>query len=374
MGISEEDVLDLLMAAAMTISVADAAAVLLLGDERRLWAAACRGLPDDFPLTESPPDREALSGGPVWGTAGEPGILLPEGFSHILFVPLPMAARPLGVLRVYRRADPPFSLADAERLLALTALGAAALQAAQGLAELERVEAAKTRFIHVATHELRSPIAVAQSLVRNVVKGYAGPLTDQQKEIFARISARLDFLERLVNDLLDLAASRAPELAEEECAVALNSSVGRAVLLLMPRADEKGVNLVARPYSEELAVWGTEEGLDRIFVNLIENGIKYTPPGGTVTVTMGRSGEEVWVRVADTGIGIPPEAMPHLFEEFYRAPNARAVNAVGTGLGLTIVKELVERYRGRIEVESEVGKGTTFRVIFPAAGPPTCGF
>jgi signal transduction histidine kinase len=372
--VSEEDVLDLLMAAATTISVADAAAVLLRRDEGHLMAAARRGLPDDFPLTESPPDREALSGRPAWGAAGEAGFLLPEGFSHILCVPLTLAARPLGVLRVYRRAAPPFSSADAERLLALATLGSAALQAAQELTEMERVETAKSRFIHVATHELRSPIAVAQSLIRNVVRGYAGPLTDQQKDLFARISARLDLLERLVNDLLDLAASRAPELAEEECAVALNSSVGRAVLLLMPRAEEKGVNLVVRPYREELAVWGTEEGLDRIFVNLIENGIKYTPPGGTVTVTMGREGKEVWVQVADTGIGIPPEAMPHLFEEFYRAPNARAVNAVGTGLGLTIVKELVERYGGRIEVESEVGKGTTFTVIFPSAGPPTCGF
>lgn len=363
--ISEEGVLDRLMAAAMTILVADAAAILLRGDEGRLWVAARRGLPDDFSLAEILPDREALSGKPAWGTAGQPGVLLPEGFSHILCVPLTLAARPLGVLRVYRRVDAPFSSADAERLLALAALGAAALRAAQELSEMERVEAAKSRFIHVATHELRSPIAVAQSLVRNVVRGYAGPLNDQQKDLFARISARLDFLERLVNDLLDLAASRAPELAEEEGPVAVNSSVGRAVLLLMPRAEEKGVTLTVQPCCEELAVWATEEGLDRIFVNLVENGIKYTPPGGRVVVSLGRDGEQIWVRVADTGIGIPPEAIPHLFEEFYRAPNARAVNAVGTGLGLTIVKELVDRYRGRIEVESEVGKGTTFTVTFP---------
>lgn len=118
MRVSEEDMLDLLMAAAMTISVADAAAVLLLGDEGRLGAAARRYLSDDFPLTESPLDREALSGKPAWGTAGEPGVLLPEGFSHVLYVPLTTAARPLGVLRVYRRADPPFSSTDAERLLA----------------------------------------------------------------------------------------------------------------------------------------------------------------------------------------------------------------------------------------------------------------
>lgn len=368
-----QDVLDTLMTAAARVADADAAAVLLLEGER-LAVAAHRGLPEAGPLEEAPPDREALTGRAVGvGEAGRPDAPLPPGFSALLCVPLSLAARPLGVLRVYRRAPRPFSPADAERLLALAALGALALRSAQETAELERVEAAKSRFIHVATHELRSPIAVAQSLVRNVVKGYAGPLTEPQKDLFARISARLDFLEHLVNDLLDLAASRAPELAEEECAVAVNASVGRAALLLMPRAEEKGVNLVFRPCCEELAVLATEEGLDRIFVNLIENGIKYTPPGGTVSITMGQEEGRVWVKVADTGIGIPPEAMPHLFEEFYRAPNARALNAVGTGLGLTIVRELVERYRGRIEVESEVGKGTTFTVTFPAAGPPTCG-
>ena len=369
------EVLDVLMAAAAQVADADAVAVLLLEGER-LTVAARRGLPNDWPVPvgESPADREALMGQAVTvGEAERPDVPFPPGFSSLLCVPLSLPTRPLGVLRAYRRKPPPFSAADAECLLALASLGAAAVQSARETAELERIEAAKSRFIHVATHELRSPIAVAQSLVRGIVKGYAGPLTDQQQDLFSRVSARLDFLEHLVNDLLDLAASRAPELAEEECAVAVNASVGRAALLLMPRAEEKGVSLLFRPCCEELAVIATEEGLDRIFVNLIENGIKYTPPGGTVTVTMGQKEGEVWVKIADTGIGIPPEAMPHLFEEFYRAPNARAINAVGTGLGLTIVKELVERYRGRIEVESEVGKGTTFTVTFPAVGPPTCG-
>lgn len=366
------EVLDTLMAAAAQVADADAVAVLFLEGER-LIAAARRGLPDEWPVEEAPPDRAALAGQAVRvGASERPDIPFPPGYSCMLCIPL-APGRPLGVLRAYRRAPSPFSDADAANLLALASLGAVAIQAVQETAELARIEAAKSRFIRVATHELRSPIAVAQSLVRNVVKGYAGPLTDQQKDLFARVSARLDFLEHLVNDLLDLAASRAPELAEEECPVAVNASVGRAALLLMPRAEEKGVNLIVRPWSEELAVMATEGELDRIFVNLIENGIKYTPSGGEVTVTMGREGDEVWVKVADTGIGIPPEAMEHLFEEFYRAPNARALNAVGTGLGLTIVKELVERYRGRIEVESEVGKGTTFTVKFPAVGPPTCG-
>jgi signal transduction histidine kinase len=98
----------------------------------------------------------------------------------------------------------------------------------------------------------------------------------------------------------------------------------------------------------------------------VGNAVKYTPTGGRVTVSMCQAGGEIQVAVTDTGIGIPPEALPHLFEEFYRAPNARALNAVGTGLGLAIVKELVDRYKGRITVESTPGKGSTFTVVLPA--------
>jgi two-component system phosphate regulon sensor histidine kinase PhoR len=295
--------------------------------------------------------------------------LLPSGFHTALHSPLGPADRPLGILYVYGTRPDQFSDADAERLQAVAGLGTAALEAAQRLVDLERIEASKAQFIRVATHELRSPVTVAQSLVRAVLKGYAGSLHGQQKDVFARIAGRLDFLESLVNDLLDLAAGKAPNLTEEEGPVAINASVGRAVLLLQAGAEEKGVALTLQPCGEELATWATEEGLDRIFVNLVGNAVKYTPPEGSVTVSLHRTGEEIRVKVADTGIGIPKEALSHLFEEFYRAPNARALNAVGTGLGLAIVKDLVDRYGGRIEVASAEGEGTTFTVIFPLYAP-----
>ena len=115
---------------------------------------------------------------------------------------------------------------------------------------------------------------------------------------------------------------------------------------------------------DQLVVRGTEEGLDRIFVNVVGNAVKYTPPGGVVTISMQQVGGQAQVEVADTGIGIPEDALPHLFEEFYRAPNAKKAE-VGTGLGLAIVKDLVERYDGRIQVKSTVGVGTTFTVTLP---------
>ncbi len=361
-----KDVAARLASAAREALATDAAAVFLSGEaEPHPFLASGIGL-DAPPTGEGLPAetvrrREPLPVEDGVGTSAG----LPEGFRAGLCVPLPVPGQRPGALCVYSRSPRRFAPADVSILRALADVGGAAIGAAQALEAQERIEAAKARFIHVATHELRSPITVAQSLVRNVLKGYAGPLTDPQRDLFARISGRLDFLETLVNDLLDLAASRAPELAEREGPVAVNASVGRAILLLDPRAEEKGLTLTLQRCKEELAVWATEEGLDRIFVNLIGNAIKYTPPGGRVTVVVRRAGDEAQVEVADTGIGIPEEAIPHLFEEFYRAPNARAFNAVGTGLGLTIVKELVDRYRGRIEVKSRVGEGTTFTVSFP---------
>ncbi len=337
---------------------ADGAAVLLL-EGGRLSLAASRG-PHLGPAA-SDLDRQVMEEGEVVVVEG--GHALPQGCAALACAPLQDEEQVWGTVHVYAARPGHFSPARLGRLEAVADLGGMAVGMARALGDM-RAAQAKARFARVATHELRSPIAVAQSLLRTVLKGYAGPLTPRQQEIFRRVAGRLDFLENLVNDLLDLAAGRSPELDLDEQPVLLNASAGRVVLLLGPHAEEKGVSLSLHPCREELVVWASEEGLDRILVNLVGNGIKYTPAGGQVTVSMGQEGEEVWVRVADTGIGIPEESFPHLFEEFYRAPNARRFGT-GTGLGLTIVKDLVDRYEGRIEVESKVGEGTTFTIFFP---------
>lgn len=304
--------------------------------------------------------------------SGDDDPAIPSGARALVAVRLGTHETPLGILLAYDTSPRRWKSAEIETLAALGALGSAAMAATRRLSDLEQGEAARSQVMRVTTHELRSPVAVSQTLIRNVVKGYAGPLTEKQAQVFRRISWQLDSLEALINDLLDLAATRAPESGSPEEPVAVNASLGRAVLLLQPRAEEKGVALHFRSSREELVIRATEEGLDRIFVNLIGNAVKYTPSGGQVTVSLGRaaSPDEVQVVVADTGIGMAPEALSHLFEEFYRAPNARAAGITGTGLGLAIVKELVNRYRGRITVESEIDRGTTFVVCFPACGPP----
>jgi signal transduction histidine kinase len=360
--------LDLLLATAQAIMSADAGAVWLLDNAAdTLTLAASQGIPEGLLprqviFSEQIEDQQAVADG-VSHTASAAA-----PFPARLHLRLGPPSRPLGALHLYASASAAFGAEHIRRAQALVDLAAAFLAAEQKAAALARLEASQAEFIHVTTHELRSPIAVSQTLVRNVVKGYAGALTEKQQHVFSRISAQLDHLESLVNDLLDLAASRAHS-ARVLGPVALNGPVGRAVLLLQPRAEEKGVALEYRACRDEIVVVATEDGLDRILVNLVGNAVKYTPGGGQVTVGLCQTGDEVFVTVADTGIGIPAEALPHLFDEFYRAPNARAANIVGTGLGLAIAKQLVELYHGTINVESVVGAGTTFTVILPAYRP-----
>ncbi len=340
----------------------DAAGLLRLVGSRGISPAT-----DSFPPGDSPSAGKALLEGSAlnWPTTSSdplhiPGVVLTSAWR------LGTTEHPLGLLAIGHAT--PDELPH-QALTSLCALATTALVAARRAAELEQIEASRAQVMHVTTHELRSPVAVAQTLVRNVVKGYAGPLTAKQKDVFTRISNQLDRMEALVNDLLDLAASRSISAQALEPTM-LNAAVGRAVLLLSPSAEEKGIALTFRPCREELTVLATEDGLDRIFVNLIGNAIKYTPPGGQVTVSFSRSDDQATVSVSDTGMGIPAEAMAHLFQEFYRAPNVRAANITGTGLGLVIVKELVQRFHGEVHVASELGKGSTFAVTLPLYRSP----
>ena len=369
-------VLACLAESATLASRADAAAICLLDESgTHLSVAAVHGLPAES-LDRVPQDihactldREALTDHAAVVTDAQhdrhaTSVLQTEKFHAELCLPLIHEDKPVGTLHIYAIQPACFSEGDAARLKPLADLGAAAVATARALKALEALEASQAQFIRVATHELRSPVAVAQSLVRNVLKGYTGSLTDLQTEVFTRINRRLDLLESLVNDLLDLAAGKSPKLADQ-VPVVLNASIGRVMLLLQPRAEDKGLNMTVRPCRDQLVVQATEEGLDRIFVNLVGNAVKYTPPGGVVTVSVQQVDGQAQVEVSDTGIGIPEEALPHLFEEFYRAPNARQSAEVGTGLGLAIVKDLVESYGGRIQVKSTVGMGTAFTVTLP---------
>jgi signal transduction histidine kinase len=175
-------------------------------------------------------------------------------------------------------------------------------------------------------------------------------------------------LQMLIDDLLDLAAGKSDSLTREmRVAVPLEKIIERVTKRLQVDAEEKEIELTCLAVSHEpsAAILATEDGLERILGNLISNAIKYTPRGGRVFVALNSSDSHARIYVSDSGIGIPEESFPHLFDEFYRAPNAKALAQQGTGLGLAITKDIVTRYGGQIAVQSQVGAGTTFTVTFP---------
>jgi signal transduction histidine kinase len=296
-----------------------------------------------------------------------------EDIRSFLSVPLQGRAGPLGVLRIYARRPGNFGAQEAEFGTAIARQGAAAIENALAFEGLRRTDQLKSQFVRSVTHELRSPVAVSQSLLRVAIRQIGGSLNDLQRDILTRLSDRLDALQLLIDDLLDLASGKVEGLEGELTPISVEAAVLGAIDGLGDQAAEKDVRVKVNSLQRGMTVVGSEEGLDRVFTNVIGNAIKYTPSGGEVNVLMERRSNEASVTITDTGIGIPEVDIPHLFEEFFRASNAREMGIQGTGLGLAIVKDLVERYGGRLSLQSRLGEGTTVTIVLPLSGGPVSG-
>jgi signal transduction histidine kinase len=348
---------------------------------RRLVPVAAFGLSQTY-LDKGPVDaetnplaREVLSGkivnipeaeGSAW--LQYPQEARQEGIRSILSAPLLGKNGPLGILRAYAVEPARFRPEDENFLAAIAAQGSIAIENALAYQAMEALDAAKSQFVRIITHELRSPVSVIRSLLNTLTGGFVGETSPEQMDILNRANRRVDFLQKLIDDLLDLAAGKTevkPNEAFEP--LSLPEAIQRVVRRFEVPAREKNLSL---EWQDETGggpacILATPEGIDRLFNNLISNAIKYTPAGGGVMVKASPLNGDLQVVVADTGIGIPEEAMEHLFEEFYRAPNAKSVEREGTGLGLTIVKDLVNRFHGRLGVRSKLGEGACFTISFP---------
>ncbi len=375
-----DEVLKLLARTAAEIMQAKGCSIrLLAADGARLELVAAHGLSDAYlgkgpvEVARSPLDQEALQGKTVivLNAHEDPRLqyheeVSREGICSILCAPLVSRERRLGVIRIYSAACYLYSRDDAAFLEAIAAAGAVAIDNARAYRRLEELDQAKSRFVRLVAHELRSPLSAVQSLLDVVIAGYAGSVDEKGSEILERAERRVGFLLALVNDLLDLATGRADGLPRERSRVDLQALCERVVSLLQARAGQKGVALALTVEPADYVRWGSADQMERLLTNLVDNAVKYTPQGGEVRVSLRREGTDCLFGVADTGIGIPAEAIEHIFDEFYRAPNARALEKEGTGLGLAIAKQVALEHGGRIEVQSEVGAGTVFTVRLPA--------
>ena len=234
-------------------------------------------------------------------------------------------------------------------------------------AELGNVERLRRDLVANVSHELKTPISALRAHLENLLDGVEAP----DPAVLQVMLQQAERLSRLVDQLLDLSRLESGEIRLDLGDIELSSLV---------RSVSSEIEAVRRDHlveiSEEIPhdvppVWGDRERIHQVLFNLLDNAVRYTPPGGRVVVTARRVGARCEVRVEDTGPGIPAEHLPFLFERFYRVDQARSRGEGGTGIGLAIARSVVEAHGGRIWAESEVGRGSVFAFELPLAATDT---
>ena len=231
--------------------------------------------------------------------------------------------------------------------------------------ESVRYQELRKEFVANVSHELRTPLTMIKGFVETLRDGAsADPV--KGPEFLATIEKHVDQLTNLVSDLLELSRLESREGLPRRARVEMASTLARVVEFMKPAAEKRRQTLELSVNGRLHAVAGDPDYLERAISNLVDNAIKYTPEGGHIRVSARQEQSQVVVDVTDTGIGIPPQDVPRVFERFYRVDKSRSREMGGTGLGLSIVKHVVQVHGGSVDVESAVGKGTTFRVRLPA--------
>ena len=229
-------------------------------------------------------------------------------------------------------------------------------------ARLQTSEQKRSRFVSDASHELKTPLASIKLLSDSILQ-YDMDI-ETVREFVGDIGDEAERLNRMTAKLLSLTKAEGVPSEESEI-IMMEPTIRRVARMLRPNALQAKIAFHLE-LENDSPILILEDDLYQIVFNLIENGIKYNQPGGSLTVTLSRVEDNAVLTVADTGMGIPEDAIGHVFERFYRVDKARSRATGGSGLGLSIVRTIVQRNRGEISVSSEVGKGTTFTVSFPA--------
>jgi len=229
--------------------------------------------------------------------------------------------------------------------------------------QLKELNDARTFYVRKVSHELKAPLSAMRSLLGVILQGLMGELSDTHKETLNRVDRRAEGLLSLVSDLLTFARLETADRPVKQEIFDVGELVHAVVAVYQTLAAEK--NLQLEVSAELCPVCGNKEDIEQLVTNLVSNGLRYTPSGGCVDVNGNRVNGIYSLEVRDTGIGIPKDRVPHVFDEFFRASNARQTVPEGTGMGLAIVKRITEMHGGTVRVESVEGTGTTFTVVLP---------
>jgi PAS domain S-box-containing protein len=223
----------------------------------------------------------------------------------------------------------------------------------------------KADFFSMVSHELKSPLSSLLMQISVVMDGLAGDLNPKQLDLLGKAKGKTKGMITLVNDLLDYRRIEEGKSIQKIESLDLAEILQRTVELMRLSAEEKGIDMTCEIAEKLPSLSGDRGGVEAIFVNLISNALKFTPKGGNVNVSLNKAGKDIRFKVVDNGIGIPPEDIDRIFDKFYRIKTEETRSISGSGLGLSIVKGIVDAHNGSIHVQSEVGKGATFIVSLP---------
>ncbi|HLF28870.1 MAG TPA: GAF domain-containing sensor histidine kinase [Anaerolineae bacterium] len=273
----------------------------------------------------------------------------------LIALPLQVKGRTIGVLEVVNRIDnTPFIDEDVDVLASLAAQAAVAIENARLFQQSD--------LISEMVHELRTPltsiVAYSELLIRDDLK------TEQRRAFVETVLQESTRLTSMINEFLDLARlqSGRARLAHEP--IDVSALVRDCVSVMLPQAQQKNIRIGVDAPAALPPVKGDRGRLKQVLVNLLSNAVKYTASNGQVAVRVSQIDSTICIAIKDTGRGIPAVDLPHIFDKFYRVPDSEGW-ATGTGLGLSITQEIIEAHGGRIEVESQVGIGTTFTLVIP---------
>jgi two-component system phosphate regulon sensor histidine kinase PhoR len=232
------------------------------------------------------------------------------------------------------------------------------------LEEVKKISKRKTDFISSVSHELRTPLTSIKGYAAILMEEKLGHLPAAAKERLEKINRHSDELVHMINDLLDISRLESDRMIIKIDTYNLKEMVENVIELLSVQIKDKELTLsINIPSDTQVNV--DKSQVERVFINLIGNAIKFTPKHGKITLTTKPAKDFIQVNISDTGIGIPKDAQELIFEEFYRIDNPINQQLKGTGLGLSLAKNIIEAHRGVIWVESEVGHGSTFSFLLP---------
>ena len=230
---------------------------------------------------------------------------------------------------------------------------------------LEQTILERDRMFRFTAHELKSPLTTLRSMLAVIDEVYTDSLQPSVREMLGRAVRRTDQLLMMVKEMIEVTQYKHGLAEYHEQTVDFRDWICQIISQQQAYADEKKINLQVLPLEPTFTISMDTTGLEKVLSNLVNNALRYSPTGARVTVKPFVGTASFGFEVSDTGIGIAAEDIPKIFEEFFRSANAREMESLGTGLGLCLVKQIVEKLGGQINVASQIGQGTTFTVVLP---------